>query len=138
MWSLVVDELLGELNGSGYYTVGYADYTVILINGKCPSTVSEELQIALGLIQWWCDRTDLWINPTKKKALKGLKEPTHFHKTIQLSTEVKYFGLQLEKGLTWAAQLDRAYRAPRICTQGRFKTFWGPCKTRFGAPVYMR
>jgi len=38
MWSLVVDELLGELNGSGYYTVGYADYTVILINGKCPST----------------------------------------------------------------------------------------------------
>lgn len=106
-----MDELLGELNGSGYYTVGYADYTVILVNGKCPSTVSEELQIALGLIQWWCDRTDLSINlsikvvlsftPTKKKkALKGLKEPTHFHKTIQLSTEVKYFGLTLDKGLT--------------------------------------
>jgi hypothetical protein len=51
MWSLVVDELLGELNGNGYYAIGYSDDVAILINGKFPSTVSELLQLAVGLIQ---------------------------------------------------------------------------------------
>jgi hypothetical protein len=37
---------------------------------------------------------------TKKRVLKGLKEPTFFGKAIQLSTEVKYLGLTLDKGLT--------------------------------------
>jgi hypothetical protein len=30
-------------------------------------------------------------------------EPTLFSKTIQLSTEVRYLGLTLDKGLTWGA-----------------------------------
>jgi hypothetical protein len=36
----------------------------------------------------------------KKRALKGLKEPILFSKTMQLSTEVKYLGITLDKGLT--------------------------------------
>jgi hypothetical protein len=31
----------------------------------------------------------------------GLKEPILFSKTIQLSNEVKYLGITLDKGLTW-------------------------------------
>jgi retron-type reverse transcriptase len=34
LWSLVVDELLGELNEGGYHAIGYADDLAILINGK--------------------------------------------------------------------------------------------------------
>jgi hypothetical protein len=63
MWSLVMDELLGELNGNGYYTTGCADDIAILINRKFPSTVLKVLQTALELIQHWCDKTDLSINP---------------------------------------------------------------------------
>jgi hypothetical protein len=103
-----VDGLLGELKEGGYYATGYADDIAILINGKFPQTVSEVLQTALGFVQEWCDRTGLSINPskkviipfTKKRVLKGLKEPVLFGKTIQLSTEVKYLGLTLDKGLT--------------------------------------
>jgi hypothetical protein len=40
LWSLVVDDLLWELNSNGYYAVGYADDIAILINGKFPYTVS--------------------------------------------------------------------------------------------------
>jgi hypothetical protein len=40
-WSLVVEELLWDLNENHYYTVGYADNISILINGKLPQTVSE-------------------------------------------------------------------------------------------------
>jgi hypothetical protein len=50
-WSLVVDGLLGELNESGYNKVEYADDTAMLINREFPSTVSEVLQAALGLVQ---------------------------------------------------------------------------------------
>jgi hypothetical protein len=87
-WSLM--SFWGELNEEDYYAVRYADNIAILINGKFPQRVSQVLQTALGLIQRWCDRTNLCISPskmviipfTKKKALKGLKEPTLFGKTI--------------------------------------------------------
>jgi hypothetical protein len=51
LWSLVVDELLWELNGSGYYTVGYADDIAILTNWKFLQTVSEVSQTALCIVQ---------------------------------------------------------------------------------------
>jgi hypothetical protein len=65
LWSLVVDELLWELNDSDYYKVRYADDIAILINGKFPQTVSEVLQMALCTVQQWCERTYLSINPNK-------------------------------------------------------------------------
>jgi hypothetical protein len=43
LYSLAVDEHLWELNDNDYYTVGYADDILILINGKFPRTVSEVL-----------------------------------------------------------------------------------------------
>jgi hypothetical protein len=46
LWSLIVEELLWELNYRDYYTVGCADDTVTLINEKFPQTVSEVLQTA--------------------------------------------------------------------------------------------
>jgi hypothetical protein len=108
LWSLVVDELIGGLNGSGYYTLGYADDIAILIHGKLPNTVSELLQEALSMVQQWCDRTQLSINLqkmvivpfTRKRDLRGLKEPTLSRHTLQLTTKVKYLGLILDKGLT--------------------------------------
>jgi hypothetical protein len=41
------------------------------------------------------------IPSTRKRNIKGLKEPILFSKTIQLSNEVKYLGITLDKGLTW-------------------------------------
>jgi hypothetical protein len=136
MWSLVVDELLWELNHRGYYTVGYADDIAILINGKFPQTVSEVLQTALHTVQQWCERTKLSINPnktvvipfTRRRNIKGLKEPILFGEKIQLCSEVKYLGITLAKGLTWKKQLDKviikAYRAFWTC-RGTFGKTWG-------------
>jgi hypothetical protein len=47
LWSLIMDELLWELDENDYYTVGYADDTVTPVNRKFPWTVSEVLQTAL-------------------------------------------------------------------------------------------
>jgi hypothetical protein len=79
-----VDELIEGLNENGYNTLGYADDIVILVSGKLTYTVSEFLQEALSMVQQWCERTQLSINPQKmvvvpfsrKRDLRGLKEPT--------------------------------------------------------------
>jgi hypothetical protein len=68
----------------GLHDVGCADHIAILIHGKFPNTVSELLQEALGVVQQWCDRTQLSMNSqkmvivpfTQKRDLRGLKEPT--------------------------------------------------------------
>jgi hypothetical protein len=56
---------------------------------------------------------------TQMRDLRGLKEPTLSGHTLQLTTEVKYLGLILDKGLTWKAQLknvmNKAYRAFWAC-----------------------
>jgi hypothetical protein len=101
-----VDELIG-LNGNGYCTLGYADDIANLICRKFPNTVSELLQEDLSMVQQWCDRTQLSINPQKmvivpftcKRDLRDLKEPTLSGHTLQLTTEVKYLGVLLDKEL---------------------------------------
>jgi hypothetical protein len=97
LWSLVVDELIWELNDSGYYTVGHADNIAILISGKFLQTVSEVLQTALCTVQQWCKKTYLSINSskmiiipfTRKRNIRGLKEPILFNNEIQLLSGVE-------------------------------------------------
>jgi hypothetical protein len=127
---------LWRLNNSGYYTVRYADDILILINGRFLQTVSEVLQTALCTVQQRCERTNLSIKPskmiiipfTRQRNIKARKEPTLLNKTIQLSSEAKYLGLMLDKGLTWKKHLDKvismAYKACWIC-RGTFGKSWG-------------
>jgi hypothetical protein len=42
---------------------------------------------------------------TRKRDLRGLKEPTLSRHKLHLANEVKYLGLTLDKGLTWKTQL---------------------------------
>jgi hypothetical protein len=64
---------------------------------------------------------------TRKRNVKDLKEPVLFSKMIQLSSEVKYLRLTLDKGQTWKKQLDKvidkAYKAFWIC-RGTFGKTW--------------
>jgi Reverse transcriptase (RNA-dependent DNA polymerase). len=106
LWSLVVDELTG-LNENDCYTLEYGDDIAILISRKL-NTMSELLHEALSTVQQCCDRTQLSINPqktvivtfTRKRDLRSLEQPTLFGRTLQLTTEFKYLGLILDKGLT--------------------------------------
>jgi len=67
------------------------------------------------MVQQWCDRTRLSNNQqkmvtvpfTRRKNLRGLKEPVLYGPTLQLTTEVKYLGLILDEGLTWKALLNK-------------------------------
>jgi hypothetical protein len=99
-----------------YIEVFYAKYYIHYFSSHMPST--------------------MFINPnktviipfTRRRNIKGLKKPVLFNKKIQLSSDVKYLGLTLDKGLTWRTQLDkvinRAYKAFWTC-RGMFGKTWG-------------
>jgi hypothetical protein len=61
------------------------------------------------------------IHFTMKRNIKGFKAQD---KTIQLSSEVKYLGIALDKGLTCKKQLDKVNREA-------YKVFW-TCRGTFG------
>jgi hypothetical protein len=113
-----------------------SDDIAILINGKLPQTMSEVSQTAPCTVQDWYKRMKLSIDPdkmavihfTRKRTIKGLKEPIVCNKMIQLSSEVKYLGITFDKGLTWKKQLDKVinkvYKALWTC-RGTFWKTWG-------------
>jgi hypothetical protein len=126
LWSLVVDDLPWGLNSNDYCTVGYADDIAILINWKFPLTNSP--MHSSTVVRKNPNKTVV-MPFTSKSNIKGLDEPAFFGgKSIQLSSEVKYLGLILDKGLTWKKQLDKvnvkAYKAFWICRDIFGKT-WG-------------
>jgi hypothetical protein len=109
LWSLVVDELMRGLSENGCYALVYTDGTAALISVKFPDTISELLQKALSMVQQQCYRTQLSINPqkmvllpfTRKRDLIGLQKPVLSGHTLQLTTEINYPELTLDKGVTW-------------------------------------
>lgn len=122
LWDLVVDELLNELNKKGIYTQGYADDIVIIIMGKNLYRISRQMQQALKIVEDWCKRVDLKVNPektalipfTKKRKLEGLSTPTFFEKQIQYAQEVKYLGVILDAKLTWNAHIAYAINKSKM------------------------
>jgi Reverse transcriptase (RNA-dependent DNA polymerase) len=65
LWSLVVDELLNDLDRQGYEVIGFADDLVITVRGNNNSILSERMQNALSYIIGWCKQNGLSINPAK-------------------------------------------------------------------------
>jgi hypothetical protein len=114
LWSLVVNELTEGLNENGCHIMEYSDDSDILITRKFWNSVQELLQDAFSMVQQWCSRTQLNINPqemvivlfTRKRDLRGLKKLTLSGHKFQLITDIKYLGLTLYKGLTQKEQLE--------------------------------
>lgn len=115
LWNLVVDGLLNTLNDKGYFSQGYADDLVILIQGKYLNTISEVMQSALKEVESWCGRVNLKVNPSKttlvpftlKRKLEELKPPVLCGERLTLAGEVKYLGIILDTKLTWNPHLEK-------------------------------
>ena len=65
LWCLVVDELLHKLSRQGYYPIGYPDYILVIVPGQHLDVLFGVMQQALGIIDTWCSKTGLSVNPNK-------------------------------------------------------------------------
>lgn len=133
---MVVDSLLHHLNNQGLFTLGYADDLTILIRGKHAETVSELMQLALKLVEEWCDRENLKVNPnkstlipfTRKIKLEKLKAPTLFGKELYFEKEVKYLGVTLDHKLNWNTHVSNIVNKGKIsfmATKRALGKTWG-------------
>ena len=66
-------------------------FTACLARGYIPKATNPQKMVILPCNQ--------------KRDLSSFKGPAHSGYTLQLTTNVKYLGLILDKGLTWKAQL---------------------------------
>nr|XP_022902690.1 uncharacterized protein LOC111415306 [Onthophagus taurus] len=121
-----------RLNLAGFKTVGYADDLTILIRGKYANVLLDRMQEALNLIENWCNKQCLSVNPkktemvlfTRKRNIGNPRLPTLAKIPLKLSTEVKYLGLIIDSKLTWKSHLDN--RVNKACVA------FGQCRRAVG------
>lgn len=132
LWCLVVDSLLVQLNSLGYYTLGYADDLAVIIVGKDKNTVSEVMQMALQIVESWCTANGLGVNGDKTITIlfsnlrdnSLSKRPTIFGKHVQVTEEVKYLGVILDRKLTFAKHIEAKVKKATVA-------FW-QCRRAIG------
>jgi ribonuclease HI len=134
MWSFVINSLLVELNEmGGVWAQGYADDIVICVTGKFIGTIQDIMQEALKIVERWCVRNGLSVNPSKttavaftKKRLQGCGQSLKlFNEGIAFVKQVKYLGVILDATLTWNAQLEHL-------KDKATKSFWS-CRRMVGS-----
>lgn len=133
LWSLVVDSLISELNGKGFFAQGYSDDLTIMIRGKFESTLGDRMRTAVKTVEDWCQRNGLSINPKKTELVLFSRRRTGSHLVgklrlfgddVELSSQVKYLGVILDSKLNWIAHVsDKAQKA--------MTAFW-ICRNSFG------
>ena len=111
---MVVDGLLEGVMNESAMILGYADDVALLVRGKNPTTMTKNMQNALGLVQKWCTSQSLKVNPSKtemvlftRKRRFDFKAPTLFNTELKFSTEIRYRGVTLDCKLTWKCHIDK-------------------------------
>lgn len=64
-----MDELLTELVKEGFTVIGYADDLVVVCRGKFLSALCDSTQRALRIIEKWCKKVGLTVNPNKTELI---------------------------------------------------------------------
>ncbi|CAD7085101.1 unnamed protein product [Hermetia illucens] len=136
LWSMLIDSLLCELQNLSIHAQAYADDVAVLAVDRDLGTVCRNIQRAVDLIDSWCLRHGLSVNLnkttmvlfTKRRKLDGLCLPEMRGTTLQLSEEVKYLGVTLDKKLLWnkhvEVKMKRALTAYGLCRR-TFASTWG-------------
>lgn len=117
LWSLVMDELLQELNDNGFEVIGYADDVAVMVRGWDDSTISSRMQAALNSISDWCARVELNVNPSKTVMIPFTRRkiirlnPIQLNGiTMEMSNETKYLGIILDRELKWTSHIQEKVR----------------------------
>jgi len=131
-WVLVIDELLKQLNQEHFFTLGYSDDTTIILRGIDLGVLCNRMQQALRMVEAWCIRRKMSINPgktqlmtfTRKRSLAGYYPIRLRGVDLTLTNQVKYLGVVFDPKLTFNAHIE--HKCKKACI-----AFW-QCKGAIG------
>lgn len=108
LWSMVVNELLKELEKLGIIISAYVDDIVFLVINANIILAKRLVQRALNVINSWCDRTVLLVNPDKLEVIlftrrinKPIIKPSYDNKELKLLSQTRFLGVHTNSRLTW-------------------------------------
>jgi ribonuclease HI len=132
LWNMVVDSLLGSIEGEGITCVGYADDVAIAVSGLFSGVMANRMAAALRKVEAWCAEAGLAVNPRKTSMVvfrKGRKrirafDFRFFGEELAVAQSVKFLGVVLDRQLSWKEQMEAVVSKAR-------KVFWS-CRNAIG------
>lgn len=130
LWTLVVDELLNELEKHGFEAIGFADDIVLTMGTKSNDSslhgkktmylgIAARMNKALRIVEKWCEKVGLSVNPEKTKLIMFTKNRAQgfkkakillFNQSIKFCEEVKFLGLTLDASLNWKSHIKNTLK----------------------------
>ena len=119
MWNMLINELLEEVNRKHpqAHVQAFADDVTLLLVGLDPGILRDIAQQLLKLMDRWCKRKGLTINPVKTEAIMFTKKRKWRMEALELNgvriplkREVKYLGVIIDDKLTWGAHCTKKMR----------------------------
>ena len=144
LWCLAVDGLLQALRKKGVEVTGYSDDIMILSRAACMGDLVDLMQGALAVVEEWCRRYGLSVNPektecvlfTRKRLIDRSLVPRLFGVPLTYAAKAKYLGVMLDAKLNWGEHVEYAsqkfLKGYWLCRRTLGKT-WGlsPSLTRW-------
>lgn len=131
-----MNSLLQRLKTAGHTAIGYADYLTVLCKGKFLKILAERTQVAVKIVEKWCNEVGLSIHPdkseivifTKNRKIVGFKNPKIYGHEIANRDSAKYLGIVLDSKLNWSKHINyRLGKCLRIfwCCRSAIGKSWG-------------
>ena len=118
LWCMVVNSLVKELSQKGCHVTAYADDLALVVTAKDAKTACDHMNDYLKIVENWCARTGLNVNPAKTTMMRftrlvaerkiKMKEVKIFNVNLKLADELKYLGVILDPKLNMNKHIEEA------------------------------
>lgn len=136
LWLTSVNELLLKLDRADCQVVAYADDIAIICTGIDLNELSTRTTGLLNVISNWTANNGLSLNPSKtelilfsrKYKIPAFEPPSVNGVQLQLTGQVKYLGIILDRKLSWKPNVEERVRKASValyCCKGAIGKRWG-------------